>query len=256
MIFESHGHYDDEQFQTDREELLSSFKENGIRYVVNVGSDLGACKRSLELAETYEFIYAALGIHPSETEDLNEEAFAWIKGAAEKEKIVAIGEIGLDYYWVKEAELQKQQQEWFVRQIALAKEVNLPIIIHSRDAAEDTYEILKEYAKGLDVVLHCYSYDREMAEKYLDLGFYLGIGGVVTFKNAKDLKEVVAFAPMERILVETDCPYLAPVPFRGKRNSSLYLPYIIEAIAELKGMTAQEVEEISFENGKSFFRIG
>ena len=203
------------------------------------------------MSEQYPFIYAAVGVHPSDTEELNEEKMAWLKEVSKKEKVVAIGEIGLDYYWPEpDREIQKK---WFIRQMELAQEVNLPVIIHSRDAAQDTIEILKQFpANG---VIHCYSYTKESAKEFLKMGYYFGIGGVLTFKNAKKLKEAVMEIPMDRILLETDSPYLAPEPNRGKRNSSLNIPYVVKELAQLKGITEEEVINITTENTKRLFHL-
>lgn len=254
MIFETHAHYDDEKFEEDRDELLKSLQEKGIGYVVNVGASLFSTKASLELAEQYEYVYAAVGVHPNETEELNEENFAWLSNVADKPKVVAIGEIGLDYYW-KEPEPQVQKI-WFERQMELAREKNLPMIIHSREAAKDTLDMIKSCDGGsIGGVIHCYSYSVEMAKQYLDMGFYLGIGGVVTFPNAKKLREVVEYMPLDQIVLETDCPYLAPVPNRGKRNSSLNLKYVAAKIAELKKIPEEEVIEVTYHNAKRMYRL-
>lgn len=252
MIFESHAHYDDEAFDLDRDELLGKCQEQGIEYIVNVSASLDSVKTTLALAQRYPFVYAAVGVHPDEVGGLDEESFAWLKEQCASPKTVAVGEIGLDYYWDKEDhELQKY---WFQRQLALAKELELPIIVHSREACADTLEeIKKAYTPELRGVIHCFSYSPETAQEYLELGYYIGIGGVVTFKNAKKLKEVVKLVPVERILLETDCPYLAPEPNRGKRNSSLNLPYVAAAIAELKGMDTDEVIRITNENAKKLY---
>jgi TatD DNase family protein len=207
----------------------------------------------LELANQYPFVYVALGLHPDEVGELNEERFEILKAECQKEKVVAVGEIGLDYYWDNES--HDIQKKWFIRQLELARELDLPVIIHSRDAAEDTLKIMKEHAKGMRGVIHCFSYSKEMAEEYVKLGFYIGVGGVVTFKNGKKLKEVVEAIPIERILLETDSPYLAPEPHRGKRNSSLYLPHIAQMIADLKGLTYDEVVAQTEKNGKELFNI-
>jgi TatD DNase family protein len=254
MIFESHAHYEDARFDEDREALLKSFPQNGIDYVINVGSSLKTTKQSILLAEQYDFIYAAAGVHPEETAELNEENFAWLCEQMKKEKVVAVGEIGLDYHWDEpERSVQKQ---WFERQIALARQVSLPMIIHSRDAAKDTLDIMKACkAEEAGGVIHCFSYGVEMAREYLNMGFYIGIGGVVTFKNAKKLKEVAEYVPLDRILLETDCPYMAPEPHRGKRNSSLYLTYVAEKLADIKGMDVEKVYEKTRENGKRMYRI-
>lgn len=254
MIFDSHAHYDDDAFDEDREELLGSLWEQGVRTVVNVGASLAGTARTVELTRQYSFIYGAAGVHPDEVGELDEEKFGWLREQCLKEKIVAVGEIGLDYYWDKEDhELQKK---WFIRQLKLAKELRMPAIIHSREAAADTMEIMKQEADAsLSAVIHCYSYSLEHAREYLKMGHYLGIGGVLTFKNAKKLKEVVQEAPIERLLLETDCPYLAPVPYRGKRNDSGKLTYVAEAIGELKGIPPEDVIRITEENARRFYRL-
>lgn len=254
MIFDSHAHYDDEMFDEDREELLSHMRENGVGYIVNMGADLDGVRDSVSLSERFPYVYAAVGIHPDCVGDLDEERLAWMKELCRRPKTVAVGEIGLDYHWDKEP--RQVQKEWFVRQLALAREVGLPVVIHSREAAKDTFDILKaEHAGDAGGVIHCYSGSRDMARDYLNMGYYIGVGGVVTFKNARVLKEVVEYVPLSSILVETDCPYLAPTPHRGKRNSSLYLPYVIQAIGEIKGISPEEVERVTFENAKRMYRI-
>ena len=253
MIFETHAHYDDKAFDEDRNELLKSLPGNGIEYVVNVGASMDSTRSSIELAAKYDFIYAAIGVHPSETGELSENDIEWLKKEAlSNKKVVAIGEIGLDYYWDEpERNIQKI---WFERQLELAREVKLPIIIHSRDAAKETLDIMKAHkAEELGGVVHCYSYSKEIAKEYLDMGFYFGIGGVVTFKNAKRLKEVVEYIPLDRILLETDSPYLSPEPNRGKRNSSLNIPYIASAIAQLKGVEYDELVNIAYQNAKDMY---
>ncbi|GHU41326.1 deoxyribonuclease [Clostridia bacterium] len=283
MLFDSHAHYDDEQFDEDREVLLASMAEHKVGGIVNVAASLMSCRSSIDLANRYDFIYGTIGVHPENISELNEESFAWLEEQAKRaaqlradrkekdsvskreserndtqeaiSKIVAIGEIGLDYHWEKESEGRKAQQQWFIRQLDLAKRYHFPVIIHSRDAAADTLTILKEHAKDLNCVLHCYSYSKEMAVEFLNLGFYLGIGGVITFKNGKKLREAVEQVPLERILIETDCPYLAPEPYRGKRNSSLYLPKVTEVIAEIKGISTQEVEEATYGNASRFYQL-
>lgn len=253
MIFESHAHYDSRKYDEDREELMNSMQENGIGTIINVGATWKSVTTVMEIVEQYPFMYAALGLHPDEVGDLNDERFEILKTQCQKEKVVAIGEIGLDYYWDNES--HDVQKEWFIRQLNLARELDLPVIIHSRDAAEDTLKIMKEHAQGLCGVIHCFSYSKELAEEYVKMGFYIGVGGVVTFKNGKKLKEVVEAIPLERILLETDCPYLAPEPYRGKRNSSLYIPHIAQAIADIKGITYEEVVAQTEQNGKDLFRI-
>lgn len=254
MIFETHAHYDDEKFDEDRDALLSSMKENGIGRIINVSANLESLENTRKLMEQYPFIYGAFGLHPDEVGDLNEDVMERMRGLCRLEKAVAVGEIGLDYYWDKEN--HEKQQYWFRRQIALAREEKLPMIIHSREAAADTLRVMKEEkSEEIGGVIHCFSYSAEMAEEYLKMGFYLGIGGVVTFKNAKKIKEVVQMSPMERILLETDSPYLAPVPYRGKRNSSLYLPYVVREIAEIKGISEEEVIEMTEKNAVRLFQV-
>ena len=253
MIFDSHAHYDDEQFDDDREELLGSMTSLGVGTIVNVGASLRGCERVLELARRYPFVYAAVGVHPDHVGDLNEETFAVLKGWCQDEKVVAVGEIGLDYYW--DVEPREVQKEWFVRQLELARELNLPVNIHSRDAAEDTFVIMKEHAKGHEGIIHCYSGSKEMALEYVKLGFYIGVGGVVTFKNGKKLKQVVEAVPLESIVLETDCPYLAPHPHRGECNHSGLLRYTAETLADLHGVTVEELGRTTAENAASFFGI-
>ena len=253
-IFDTHAHYDDKAFDDDREELLESLPANGIGRVVNIGASPASCRRTIDLMERYDYIYGAIGIHPSETGGLDEEGFAWLEDACRRKKCVAVGEIGLDYYW-KEPE-REIQKKWLVRQLKLAKECGLPVVIHSRDAARDTAEIMREQkAEETGGVIHCYSYTREMAETFLDMGFYFGIGGVLTFQNARKLKEAVAYLPLEKIVLETDCPYLAPAPNRGRRNSSLYLPYVVTALAELKGVSEETVRKTTWENAVKLYRM-
>lgn len=254
MIFDSHAHYDDHAYDGDREEILPALARDGVGTVVNVGASLEGTRRTVELIRKYPFMYGAAGVHPDEVGELNEETFAWLREQCLQKKIVAVGETGLDYYWDKES--HEVQKKWFVRQLKLAKELSLPVIVHSREAAADTMEILKqEYSPQTPAVIHCYSYSPELAREYVKMGYYLGIGGVVTFKNAKKLKEVVLETPLERILLETDCPYLAPVPHRGKRNSSLNLPYVIAALAEVKGISEEEVRKKVWDNGMRLYRM-
>ncbi|MCR5792667.1 MAG: TatD family hydrolase [Lachnospiraceae bacterium] len=254
MIFDSHAHYDDEQFEEDREALLSSFKEQGVGYVVNISASLSSVEDSIELAKEYPFIYTSVGVHPEEVHHLKEDSEAYLRKMADYEKCVAIGEIGLDYH--RKEVPHDLQKKWFITQMDIARDKKLPILIHSRDAAQDTLNIMREqHAEEIGGVIHCFSYSKEMAAKYLEMGFYLGIGGVVTFKNAKTLKEVVEYAPLESLLLETDCPYLAPEPYRGKRNNSLYIKYVAEQIAQLKGVTYEEVVSVTEQNAKKMYGI-
>lgn len=252
MIFESHAHYDDEAFDDDREELLASLRSHGIDQVLNVGASLESCRITLQLMDKYPFVYGAMGVHPSETGELDEENLAWLKEQCAIDKVVAVGEIGLDYHW-KEPEVSVQKL-WFERQLELAREVGLPVIIHSRDAARDTLDIMQAlHAEEMGGVIHCFSYTKEMAREYLQMGYYFGIGGVITFRNARKLKEAVQYIPLDRILLETDSPYLAPEPNRGKRNSSLNLPSVAQEIAALKGVTYDEVVETTSKNAEILF---
>lgn len=254
MIFDTHTHYDDEAFEEDRDALISSLPANNVGLVVNVGASLSSCRETLRMSEKYPFVYGAIGVHPSETAELNEENFLQLFEMTKHEKCVAIGEIGLDYYWPEPD--RETQKFWFKRQLQMAGERNLPVVIHSRDAAEDTITVMKDmHAEEIGGVIHCFSYTRETAEIFLKMGFYFGIGGVITFKNARKIKEAVEKIPLERIVLETDCPYLAPVPFRGKRNSSLNIPYMIEEIARIKKVSPGEVEEITWENAHKLYRM-
>ena len=254
MIFDTHAHYDDDAFDEDREALLSGMKDAGVEYIVNVGASMASSKRSLELAERYPFVYAAVGVHPDEVGELDDEKLLQLKEWSKHSKVKAIGEIGLDYYWDKEKhELQKH---WFMRQMELAHERKLPMIVHSREAAKDTLDMVIA-AKPLELsgIIHCYSYSVEQAREYLNMGYYLGIGGVLTFKNAKKLKEVAEYAPLSQIVLETDCPYLAPTPFRGKRNDSSKIAYVAEELAAIKQVSVEEVLRITNENGRKLYNI-
>lgn len=253
MIFETHAHYDDEQFDMDREALLLSMPEQGVGTIVNVSATYASCQRVVDLVQKYPFMYAAVGIHPDEVGSLNEERFQQMKELCKQEKVVAVGEIGLDYYWDNES--HDLQKEWFVRQLDLARELKLPVLIHSREAAADTMEIMKQYGQGLKGVIHCFSYSKEMAVEYVKMGFYIGVGGVVTFKNARKLKETVEEIPLTSIVLETDCPYLAPVPYRGKRNNSAYIKYIAEEIAVIKGVSYEEVVEQTEKNARDLYNL-
>lgn len=253
-IFDTHAHYDDEKFNEDREALLLSMAEQDVERIVNVSANLEEIQETLRLIDRYPFMYGAAGVHPDDTKTLNEENFGQIRDALKHEKMVAVGEIGLDYYW--DATDRDVQKKWFIRQLELAKELDKPVIIHSREAAQDTLETIKA-AGGPDfhMVIHCFSYSVEMAKAYLDMGYYLGIGGVVTYKNGRKLKEVVEYMPLDRILLETDAPYLSPVPFRGKRNSSEKIHYVSEEIARLKNVSKEEVLETTWKNACDFYRI-
>ena len=253
MIFDTHAHYDDEQFDADREELLNSMAEQGVGTIVNVSASYPSCEQVTEMVQKYPFMYAAVGVHPDHVGELNEETFVRMKKLFANDKVIAVGEIGLDYYWDNES--HDLQKAWFLRQLELARELDLPVLIHSREAAADTMDIMKEHAEGMSGVIHCYSYSKEMAREYVKMGFYIGVGGVVTFKNARKLKETVAEIPITSIVLETDCPYLAPEPNRGKRNNSAYIRYVAEEIARIKGITYEEVVAQTEENARKMYRL-
>ncbi|WP_142413318.1 TatD family hydrolase [Hathewaya massiliensis] len=254
MIFDSHAHYDDESFNEDRYELLEKLnKEKGIVGILNCGSSIEGARASLELANKYDFIYAAVGVHPEYAHMVDEKVLQEIKKMAKNSRAKAIGEIGLDYYW-EENPPREVQIEAFKKQMELARELKLPVIIHDREAHKDTLDIIKMY-KEVTGVVHCFSGSVEFAKECLKEGYYIGFTGVVTFKNAKKILEVLKEVPLDRILVETDCPYMAPVPYRGERNRSDYIQYVIEKIAEVKELTTEEVEKITIKNVKNFLKL-
>lgn len=266
MIFDTHAHYDDERFNEDREQLLADLKNENVGAVVNVGATFKGCAASMVLAGRWDFIYAAVGIHPDDVPFMDEDTMEKLRMWLNEPKCVAVGEIGLDYS--REDADRECQKTWFKKQLTLAKEEGKPVIIHSRDAAEDTLTILKEYVKDLKEagekcsellkhpgVIHCFSYGTELAREYVKMGFFIGVGGVSTFKNGRKLKEVIAETPLENIVLETDCPYLAPVPLRGSRNHSGNIRYVVDAISEIKGVKAEEIEKITFENAKKLYRL-
>ena len=254
MIFETHAHYDDEAFDEDRETLIAGMQEHGIGRLVNIGANMASSEASVALAEQYDYIYAAVGVHPSDIQGLKESDMDRLIRWAAHDKVVAIGEIGLDYHY--EDPPKDIQQYWFRRQMEVASKVKLPIVIHSRDAAKDTVDLMKEADAGsIGGVIHCYSYTKELAREFLNMDYYIGIGGVLTFSNAKKLKEAAEYIPLDHIVLETDSPYLAPVPNRGKRNSSLNLPYVVRALADIKGLTTDEIEAATWENAMRLYRI-
>ena len=250
-IFDSHAHYTDKAFNEDREIMLGSLKESGVCGIINCGADIESSVSSVDLASKYDYIYAACGIHPEEADKTPENYIDILRDLAKNEKCVAIGEIGLDYYWRQDT--KDLQKELFEKQILLSKELDLPIIVHDREAHGDTMEILKKHRpKG---VLHCFSGSPETAAEVLKLGMYIGLGGALTFKNARKAVEVAQMLPLDRLLLETDCPYMAPVPMRGKRNNSGYIPFIAEKVAEIKGIDPQSVLDVTTENTKVLFNI-
>lgn len=252
MYFDSHAHYDDERFEEDRESLLESLKEKGVDFVVNAAADMSSCRTSLALAEKYAFIYSSIGVHPHDVKNLTEADLEEMKQLAAHRKVVAIGEIGLDYYYDNSP--REAQKTWFMKQLLLAKELDLPVIIHSREASQETFDLIVESGVK-EGVIHCFSGSYELAKEYVKRGFYIGVGGSLTFKNARKTVEVVEGIDLNHILIETDCPYLTPVPHRGERNDSSYLKYVVEKIAEIKGISENEVARISCQNAKLLFRI-
>ena len=249
-IIDTHAHYDDEAFNEDRDELLNNVEDTDIKRVVNIGASMESSRVSLLLAHKYKFVYAAVGVHPSSSEEIDSESILKLEEMLSDEKCVAVGELGLDYYY--DAPKKEIQKKAFLAQLDLARKYNLPVVIHSRDAAKDTFDILKKF-EGIGGIIHCYSYSKEMAREFIRLGYLLGIGGVVTFKNAKKLEETVKDISFDNFVLETDCPYLAPVPNRGKRNSSLNLTYIIDRISEIKGVSRDFIIKKTFENAKRLY---
>lgn len=255
MFIDSHVHLDDPRFDQDRENIIESLKEDGIDMVINIGADKESSFSTLGLAKKYDNIYAVVGVHPHTASELEEEGLDWLRELAKEEKVVAIGEIGLDFYYDNSP--REIQRKWFKAQLQLAKELSLPVIIHTRDAAKETYDILKEAAADgkLKVLMHCYSGSAEMAVDYAKLGFYIALGGAVTFKNARVPREVASVVPLENLMIETDCPYMTPEPFRGKRNEPKLVSLVAEKIAEIKGITVDELAKATADNARSFFRI-
>lgn len=250
-IFDTHSHYDDEKFSEDREELLSKLHENGVCGVIDCGCDKASSLEAIRLSEKFNFVFAAIGIHPHEAADAKESDLEELKALYSKEKVVALGEIGLDYHY--DFSPREVQIDFFEKQIILANELNLPIIVHDREAHEDTMNLLKKYKpKG---VVHCFSGSAEMAKEVLKLGMYIGLGGAVTFKNARKPLEVAAIVPEDKLLLETDCPYMAPVPFRGSRCDSSMIAYTAEKLAEVRGANTQELIDKCRENAKMLFGV-
>lgn len=251
QYFDSHAHYDDKRFREDREEFLRELlPASGVSHIINIGCDVKSSEMSIRLADRYDYIYAAVGVHPHELYDMSSQTIAKLKKLSEHPKVVAIGEIGLDYYY--DTHPRELQRFWFRQQLRLAEEVALPVVIHSREASQETFDIIQstQVRRGS---IHCYSGSAQMAMDYVKMGFHIGVGGVVTFSNAKKLVETVEAVPIEHILIETDCPYLSPNPNRGKRNDSSNLKYVVEKIAEIKKMTPEAVAKITAENAKSLF---
>lgn len=254
MIFDTHAHYDDDAFDEDRDTLLGEIFSSGICCITDVGASVKSSKSAVALSKKWSQIYAAVGVHPDSTADMTEEDIETLRSLAQEKKVVAIGEIGLDYYWDNSP--REVQKKWFERQLALAREVDLPVIIHSREAAKDTMDIMREAAKaGNTGVIHCYSYAAPMAKEYISMGFFIGIGGVLTFKNARVIKEVASEIPISSIVLETDSPYLAPVPYRGKRNNSMYLKEVVKQLAQIKQVSEETVITTTLANAKRLYRL-
>ena len=256
MFFDTHAHYDDEKFNDDRDEVIMRAYNMGVENILNVGINLDTSKKSIELARKYDFVYAAVGVYPHEIENLEQDYIKRLEDLINqnRDRVVAIGEIGLDYYY--DFAPKDLQQKVFVDQINLAKKVGLPVAIHDRDAHGDTLDIIKQHGVSeVGGILHCFSGSQEMANEVLKQGLYIAIGGVVTFKNAKKIVDVIKNVPMDRLLIETDLPYLTPEPFRGKRNESAYLKYVVEKIAKIKDLPEQEIANITTNNAKRLFGI-
>ena len=252
MLFDTHAHMDDRAFHEDRAQLLDSLKDAGIGLLMNPGCSLESSRNAVKLAEEYSWIYAAVGSHPDVADEVNEEVLAQYRALSKHEKVKAIGEIGIDYHY--EDIPRQMQKKAFRMQMALAEELDLPAIVHEREAHEDGMAIVKEFPK-VKGVFHCYSGSAEMARQLVDLGWYIGFTGVLTFKNARKAVETAQTIPLERIVLETDCPYMAPVPFRGKRNHPGYLYRMAEVLAEIRGISVEEVHRVTMENGKRLYRI-
>lgn len=255
MYIDSHVHLDDSRFDLDRDNLIRTLKDNKVELVINIGADEDSSERSVELADRYENIYAVVGVHPHSAKDLEGRDLSSIIKMLENDKVVAIGEIGLDYYYDNSP--RDIQKKWFKEQINLALRLNKPVVIHSRDADKDTFDIIKSGVEegGLTGVMHCYSGSVELAKEYLKLGFYISLGGPVTFKNARVPKEVAKEVALDRLLIETDCPYLSPEPYRGKRNEPMFVSYVAEEIAKIKGISIEEVAQVTTQNAKKLFGI-
>lgn len=254
MLFDSHAHIDDSRFDQDRDQIIERAKESGLSYILNPGADLATSVKAVNLAEKYSMVYGAVGVHPHDVKDMDEDTIEVLRSLCSKEKVVAVGEIGLDYYY--DHSPREAQRKWFERQIQLAKEVQLPIIIHDRDAHQEVFDILSRYDAGkLGCVMHCYSGSVELAREYVKRRIYISLAGPVTFKNAKKTHQVAQEIPLEWLLVETDSPYLTPVPHRGKRNEPAYVKLVAETIAEAKGISLEAVAAQTTMNAKKLFGI-
>ncbi len=253
MLFDSHAHIDDEKFDIDREQVIQRARENGVTGIINVGACMVSSARSIALAEKYESIYAAVGIHPHDAQNALDADYDQLTQWTTLDKVVAIGEIGLDYYY--DFSPRDVQRSVFIRQLDVARQTDKPFIIHDRDAHGDVLDILKKEAKGLNGVLHCFSGSLEMAHDVIKMGYYISIAGPVTFKNAAKLPEIVAKIPLERLLVETDSPYLTPQPYRGKRNEPAYVKLVAQQVASLRGMELDDLAKATSANVRNLFKI-
>ena len=250
-IFDSHAHYDADQFNDDRDGLLSSFENKGICGIINAADSIKSCQESIKLAEKHPFIWAAVGVHPHNVQKAAKDSINILRGLAQHERVVAIGEIGLDYHY--DFSPRDIQKSWFSEQLALACELDMPVVIHDREAHNDTMELLKKYKpKG---VVHCYSGSLEMAKELVSMGFYLGFTGVITFHNAAKLALAAEWIPLDRMLIETDCPYMSPEPYRGRRNDSTYLTYVVQKIAQIRNKTPEEIAKITAINARTLYNI-
>jgi len=254
MLFDTHAHFNDHRFKDDRDQVITKAYESGVAYIMNVSYNLSSLEHSVSLARRYDYIYAAVGIHPHYAKEMDDQVLQKIRSLTTNQKVLAIGEIGLDYY--RDLSPREVQQTWFIKQIELAKEVKLPIVVHIREANEDALQVLKaEHAQEVGGIIHSFSGDLRMAREVMDRNFYISVGGPVTYRNAKNLVEVVKFVPEDRLLIETDCPYLTPEPFRGARNDSSLVRLVAEKIAQIKGRSFEEIAQITTANAKKLFGI-
>lgn len=255
MIFDSHCHLNDLQLYSDLDNVIKNALDNNVKKMLVIGYDKSSSFLAAKLAHEYEFIYAAVGYHPVDVEGINEEDLKEVMSLIDKVKVVAVGEIGLDYHWVKEVDKQEKQKEFFIKQIKYADKLGVPIVIHNREATEDCLNIIKAHTPKYKGVMHCFSSSVEIAKEFIKLGFYISFGGPLTFTNARNIKEVAKEIDLKHILVETDCPYLTPHPFRGKRNEPGYLPLVVKQLAEIKNMSIEEIENITYQNTCKLFHV-
>ena len=252
MLFDSHAHLDDRKFDSDRSETIAALQKSGVSYFVNIGADMESSESSVALAEKYDFVYAAVGVHPYDAETVTDELIEKLRAMAQNKKVVAIGESGLDYHY-EDADKQVQKNA-FIKHIELANELDMPVIVHNRDSHQDMMDILREH-KPKNAIIHCYSGSAEMAKEIVKMGYYISFSGTVTFKNARKVQEAVAEVPLDKLLAETDSPYICPEPERGKRNDPSKMRYTVEKLAEIKGITFEEMARITLENAKRVYNI-